>query len=161
MENISKTVLPVIKKQAHRRSILSKYERELMIIAIAEMILTSKPRSEIIDEVHVTYGYSINTIKDLLTEANVVAAKSFDPEHIKTVANIIDSLYAGIIGKPDEFVMWKLKAADQWAKLHGLYKPDSLIQVNINQGLSEKLKVLTVNQLEDIIEAIEPLDNEK
>ena len=56
--------LPVIQKKAHRRSILSKYQRSLMIIAIAEMILSGKLRSDIVDVIHNTYGYSINTIKE-------------------------------------------------------------------------------------------------
>jgi hypothetical protein len=155
--------LPVVKKKAHRRSVLSKYQRELMIIAVAEMILSGVSRSDIVDRVHVNYGYSVNTIKDIIVEAQTMAAKQFSPEEIKIVARKIDALYSRTLGDTEKSIMWKLKAADQWAKLHGLYKPDALIQININAELDKKLKEFTVEQLEDFDEIIEehkPKDNE-
>ena len=124
--------LPVINKpHGHRRSILGKYQRSLMIIAIAEMILSGKLRSDIVDVIHNTYGYSINTIKDLLLEAQTYAAKQLTPEERELIKNQIIGVGQDILLKVDNDNFSRLKAGELLSKVLGFGKPEIAIQQNI------------------------------
>lgn len=129
-----------------RNSILTKYNRQLMIFAIAEMILKGKLRSDIVDYIHTTYNYSIKTINDLICEANNYAAKIFTEDERKLKLRQIAMLYEEIMFDDNEMSFSKLKAADQYSKLLKFYQPE----VQINQNVNMNFDKLTDSQLKAI-----------
>ena len=123
--------LAIIKKPAHRRSILTKYARELMIVNIAEMILQGKQRSDIINTIHNTYNYSINTCKDLICEGQTLAAQQFTPEELQLAKRQIKAISEEIMFSPEELSFVRLKAGELLGKITGAFKPEIAIQNNI------------------------------
>jgi len=144
-------MLPVIRNKGHRKSYLTKYNRHLMILAIAEMILQGKLRSDIVDTIHTEYGYAIETCKDLITEAQNYAAKVFTEEEKKLKLRQISQLYEDIMYSQEEVSFAKLKAADQYSKLLKFYNPEIAIQ-NVTNVNFDKLDTQTLEQIGKIIE---------
>lgn len=120
-----------------RNSVLTKYNRQLMIFAVAEMILKGKLRSDIVEFIHTEYNYRIDTIKDIIVEANNYAAKIFTEDERKLKLRQIATLYEEIMFSDIEPSMFKLKAADQYSKLLKFYQPDVQLTQNINMSFDK------------------------
>lgn len=143
-------VLSKAPRKARRNSVLTKYNRSLMIVKIAEMVLAGSKRSDVVDYIHSTYNYSIRTIDDLICEANNYAATVFTDDEKKLKLRQIATLYEDIMFDDNEMSFAKLKAADQLSKLLKFYNPDIAV-VNITNLNFSKLPLEALETISKFI----------
>ena len=145
--------LPAVKYHPNgRKSKLTKYAREVMILEIAEMILKGTERSIIVDVLHKKYNYSLNTVNDLISEGNAKACTLFTPEEINLAKRQIKNVSEEIMFDQLGFGIARVKAAELLGKLMGLFKPEIAIQNITNNFDASKLSdedLLTLKALSE------------